>query len=337
MRRVFVLLGRLAAAGLLAALILLSVLYVGNGGEEVDYFVEPGASLRAVAKGLVDAEILDQGWKLRLLARIEGGDEDIKSGHYRLRRGASASRLLRRLVAGEVETVAVTFPEGWTAAQAARAFSDSLALSQGEFRRLVREPPADLRAALGLPDSAGLEGYLHPETYRFARGVSADRVVRTLAAAQDAVLDDSLRARMTELGVDRHELLTLASIVEAEAILDEERAKIAAVYWNRLRQDWKLEADPTVAYALDKVGDRLSFRDLEVESAYNTYRHRGLPPGPIGNPGAASIRAVLWPEEGFAAMYFVSDARGGHVFSETWEQHRAAVREYRRQRNAQAP
>ena len=126
-----------------------------------------------------------------------------------------------------------------------------------------------------------------------------------------------------------HEVVTLASIVEAEAVLDHERPSIAAVYRNRIDKGWRLEADPTVAYALDKIGDRLTFRDLEVDSPYNTYRNSGLPPGPINSPGRASIQAVLWPEPGLEAMYFVADGEGGHRFSRTWEEHQRAVREYR--------
>lgn len=299
------------------------------GAEPVHFVVPDGASLHEVAAGLEREGLLERPWALRLVARLEGGARRIRAGEYELPPGASPAHLLHLLVDGPLLTRAITLPEGWTAARTVAALADSLHIDPAPLERLVEDPPESWRTRLGIPEGHGLEGYLFPETYRFARGIPPRRVIETLLATLEEALDDSLRKAVEDHPYDLHEVLTLASIVEAEATRDDERSRIAAVYLNRLRRGWKLEADPTVAFATDKVGERLLYRDLEVDSPYNTYRHGGLPPGPINSPGLASIRAVLAPEPDFEAMYFVADGEGGHRFSRTWEEHRRAVERYR--------
>jgi len=148
----------------------------------------------------------------------------------------------------------------------------------------------------------------------------------------DRVFDDSLLARTVESGMTPHEVLTLASIVEAEARVSDERPVIAAVYTNRLRRGMRLEADPTVAYAMGGYKGRLLYADLEIDSPYNTYRNKGLPPGPICSPGEASIRAALYPDPDTDALYFVARGDGSHIFTRTLREHQAAVRKVRSQR-----
>lgn len=306
--------------------------HVDASGSPVLVEVPAGASLREVSRRFAEAGVLSAAWKLRVVARLQGGSRQVKAGYYELRPGRSPASILEKLVAGEVSTIRVTIPEGWTVDRIATLIADSLDVSPEDFLELARTPPPRWRERLDLPAAAGLEGYLHPETYRFARGLDVSRVIDSMLEAFEAAVDDTMRARADEIGLTLHEVVTLASIVEAEARLPEERGKIAAVYHNRLAKGWRLEADPTVAYALGKSGEDLTYGDLEADSAYNTYRRAGLPPGPINNPGRESIRAALWPESGFAAMYFVADGEGGHVFSRTWEEHRAAVRRYRQSR-----
>jgi UPF0755 protein len=309
----------------------------GSRDEVVAFVVEEGASFRQVATHLEDEGLIRSAWAFGVWARWKGQDRSIRSGEYELHRGTSAAGILEELVSGVVMTRAVTLPEGLTRTRTVEVLAQALELDAARLDSLTREPDAGLRALLDLQPGTSLEGYLYPETYRFAKGVSAETVIETLVSTFSAVLDDSMRARAREREMTLHELVTLASIVEAEAILDHERPEIAAVYTNRIAKGWKLEADPTVAYALDKIGDRLTFRDLEVDSPYNTYRNAGLPPGPINSPGEASMRATLWPDPESDAMYFVADGEGGHWFSRTWEEHQAAVRKYRaiqRQRRA---
>ena len=296
----------------------------------VHFMVAEGASLQRVALDLQSAGLWDRPWALRAVARLDGRERAVRAGEHELPLGASPHRLFRLLVEGPLVTRAVTLPEGWSARRTVRALADSLAIAEAELQQLVDEPPDAWRSRLSIPEGHGLEGYLFPQTYRFTRGLDARRVLETLVSTLEAALDDTLRARIEAHPFDLHQVLTLASIVEAEATRDDERSRVAAVYLNRMAKGWKLEADPTVAYAVDKVGERLLLSDLRVESPYNTYRNTGLPPGPINNPGLASIRAVLDPEPDFDAMYFVADGAGGHRFSRTWEEHRRAVELYRR-------
>lgn len=301
----------------------------GPSDEVMHFVVEEGVSFRQVAADLEQSGLIRSAWVFGVWARLKGQDRSIRSGEYELRRGASVAATLEALVAGSVMTRSTTLPEGLTRTQTIEVIAAGLELDAAHLDSLTRTPDPELRARLGLEEGVTLEGYLYPETYRFAKGVSPEAVIRTLVSTFESVVDDSMRARAVELDMTLHEVVTLASIVEAEAVLDHERPEIAAVYTNRIRKGWRLEADPTVAYALDKIGDRLTYRDLEVDSAYNTYRNPGLPPGPINSPGKASLRAVLWPDPECDAMYFVADGEGGHRFSRTWEEHQAAVREYR--------
>lgn len=305
-------------------------------GETARVEIAPGTPLGRIARDLERRGLLDAAWQLRLVARLEGGAERIRAGEYDLPRGSSPARLLEIFVEGRQRLRSVTLVEGLRFERSVEVLADSLALPADSLAALVRRPRPLWRQALGLEEGRSLEGYLFPETYHFAARTPAEEVVGTLVESFTTHFDASLRERARQIGWSVHEVVTLASIVEAEAVFDEERPRVAAVYRNRLEQGWKLEADPTVAYALGKEGERLLFRDLEVDSAYNTYVHAGLPPGPINSPGLASMRAVLWPEPGFDALYFVADGRGGHVFSETWQEHRRAVEAYRRHRREAA-
>ena len=301
----------------------------------VPFVVHEGETLRETAERLTAAGLLDAPWTLRAVARIEGGARGVRSGEYDLPRNASPARLLHLLVEGPLRTRAVTLPEGWTASQVVATLADSLDIERAALDSLVRDPLPRWRQGLDLAEGVSLEGYLFPETYRFARGAAPTTVVGTLVEAFEAVVADSVEARLESSGFALHEWVTLASIVEAEVTVDDEFRRVAAVFLNRLEQGWRLEADPTVAYAVGKIGDRLTYGDLETESPYNTYRVHGLPPGPINSPGRQALLAVLWPEPDFDAMYFVADGAGGHRFSRTWEEHRRAVRQYRAWQRAQ--
>lgn len=333
MRRALLIAGLvLVLAGLGTVTWLHRALYVDridDPDRTVHLVVPAGSTLRGVAAELVEAELIDAAWHLRAVGRLEGGARSLRAGEYDVPVGASPARVLHILVDGPLRTRAVTLPEGWPSSRVVAVLADSLGIGRAALDTLVTDPPAAWAARLDLPDSTSLEGYLFPETYRFARGVRPRTVIRTLLDAHEAVLVDSVRARLAASGFTRHEWVTLASIVEAEATIEDEFPRVAAVYRNRLDRGWRLEADPTVAYALGKSGDQLTYGDLERESAYNTYRVHGLPPGPINNPGRRALLAVLWPEPDFDAMYFVADGEGGHRFSRTWEEHRRAVRLYR--------
>lgn len=322
--------------------------------------IYPGMTMAATADTLVARGLLRERRLFLLGARLSGRDRGLQTGLYELPLGVSPRRLLRELVDTRPVPVRVTVPEGVEAEVVAELVAQALGCTPVTFlaaadsvteqairtRKWLGPPPqADrydsLLAAGATPGGRRLhwsEGYLAPDTYHFAEGTGALEVARAMIELQIARLDSLYRSPVRwidELNLAPHAVLTLASIVEAEARRDDERARIAAVYLNRLRRGGRLEADPTIAYVLAKRGQRLLFRDLRVTSAFNTYLHAGLPPGPIGNPGRAALTAAVQPDTTCDAYYFVADGQGGHVFSRTSAEHRAAVARYRRQRGQQ--
>ena len=320
--------------------------------------IESGDSWGAAAARLHQVGLLADPAVLRLGARLTGRDRDLRAGLYELPRGLSPRMLLEALAQGPTVQVRVTLPEGWDARQMSLDVAQALGLSAEAFLAAADSLAAvrfrEGRVPGGGPDPAAYdsllaaesaragrpfhrcEGYLAPDTYLFAEGTGPVEVAAHLIDTQlgrlAELLDQSGQAHRLPQG--GHRLLTLASIVEAETRLQAERPLVAAVYANRLREGWKLEADPTVAFALDRKGQRLYHRHLEVDSAFNTYRRSGLPPGPIGNPGLAALAAAARPDSLCRAMFFVADGIGGHVFSLTAKEHREAAERFRRVRAA---
>jgi UPF0755 protein len=208
---------------------------------------------------------------------------------------------------------------------AAKLDADSTA-----FADLAAGP--ELSSELGV-EVGSLEGYLFPDTYIIPWGLEPEDVAKLMIDRLEREFNQRAVERAASLGMSRHEVLTLASIVEAETRLPEELPVVSAVYHNRLRRGMRLEADPTVAYAKGGYKGRLFYKDLEIESPYNTYKHPGLPPGPICSPGKAAINAALYPDTTTTALYFVARGDGGHVFSRTLREHQAAVEKARRSRS----
>jgi UPF0755 protein len=320
--------------------------------------IPTGMTLGAAADTLVGRGLLRDRRVLLAGARLSGQDRQLRAGLYELAYGSSARQLLTDLTSGLSVQVKVTIPEGLDAASVAAivaremefpaeaflAVADSL-VAEAARGGLLGGAEQAARHEILLQDasSAGTrrfhwcEGYLAPDTYHFSVGTDPAAVAAHLVSTQFSRLDSLFAAGPVPNGQvgTPHQLLTLASIVEAEARRDDERAQVAAVYTNRLAQRWRLEADPTVAFVLDKKGQRLFYRDLEVDSPFNTYRNRGLPPGPIGSPGWKSLEAAASPDTACAAMYFVSDGADGHVFSRTAREHQEAVRRFRQVRAQQ--
>jgi len=220
----------------------------------------------------------------------------------------------------------VTIPEGFTLAQIEPLLTAKLGVARDSVLAAVSDTA--LLTRLDVPTST-VEGYLFPDTYFFPPGTSARVATQAMVRRFEQRWRPEWGARLDTLGVSRHDLLTLASIVEREAKKPEERAVIAAVYWNRLRKGMLLQADPTVQYALPEYQKRLLTKHLAVKSRYNTYKYPGLPPGPIASPGVASIRATLYPANA-PFLYFVAHPDGHHEFRVKLEEHNAAVRVARR-------
>lgn len=319
--------------------------------------IPPGMTLSAAADSLSARGLLKHPRIFLAGARLTGKGRALRAGLYELPVGGSPQDLLLALTTGSSVQVKVTIPEGLDAEEIAAIVSRKLGFSPDDFLaaadslvmtaayrgRLLKggETAAedydlllDNETARHPRQFRWCEGHLAPDTFHFTEGTNAAKAAHFLVSTQWARLDSVMAGSESAKALDfsRQELLTLASIVEAEARRDDERVLIAAVYVNRLRQGRRLEADPTVAFILLKKGKRLFYRDLEVSSPFNTYRNKGLPPGPIGSPGFAALEAAAHPDSSCQAMFFVSDGQDGHVFSRTASEHEAAVQEFRRAR-----
>jgi UPF0755 protein len=322
------------------ATIFVAALLGACGGEEgprepVELVVPAGASFRELLDTLQARQLVGSPRLFTLYARARGADRAIRAGRYRVERGSSWGELVEVFTEGRILPVAVTFPEGWTLRQMVPRVAEVSETSQDEVAALLLESGDSLAEELGVP-GPGLEGYLFPDTYLFAKGLAPIEVVRTMADAYRDFWTDSRRARLEASGRSELEVVTLASIVQAEAGNEEEMPTIAGVYHNRLEADWLLQADPTVLYALGGPRDRLLFAAIDsvADHPYNTYTQPGLPPGPIGSPGQAALEAALEPAD-VDYMFFVAGPDGGHVFSRTLAEHNRAVAEYRRRQAAQ--
>lgn len=291
-------------------------------GEPVRVVIPSGATLSDVADSLAAREVIDFPFLFRVYARARRAERKLKAGTYDLETGTSWRAALRSVTRGEVVTVPVTIPEGFRLTQLAERISEVTAEPvEGVLAILQGSAGVD---DLGLP-GPGLEGYLFPDTYRFAMGVPVSAVVDAMARRYRDVWTPERLERLQASGLSEREVVTLASIVQAEARRAEEMPRIAGVYRNRLRAGWLLQADPTVLYALGGYRERLLYAAIDSvqDSPYNTYTQPGLPPGPIGSPGELAIDAALSPEE-HDFMYFVAWPDGSHVFTRSLAEHEAA-------------
>jgi UPF0755 protein len=323
---------RSRALALAAAALLLAACGGEPRGEPIRFTVPAGAGMAAVADTLESRGILERATAFRLYARAKGAAQAIKPGIYEIRAGTAWSEILDKLVSGDVLTLNLVIPEGWTAAQIAERIAAVSNAEPDSVREYLFSPETAER--LGVPGPT-LEGYLYPATYRFPAGAPVADVVQRLVRRYQQVWTPELRARADSLGLSEREVVALASIVEKEAKQWGERDTIAAVYHNRLRIGMPLQADPTVQYALGAHQNRLLYSHIEevADDPYNTYKRRGLPPGPIASPSAGAIQATLAPAD-VDYLYFVARPDGSHVFTRTLAEHNAAKR--RSQRAARA-
>jgi UPF0755 protein len=298
--------------------------------------LEPGTPATQAATMLVGRGVLARRWPFLLRYWLGRPRHTLKAGEYLFDRPLRPIEVYRKLVQGDVYLRAVVIPEGSDRFDMARIFRQQLGLEPELFLRVTEQAPAirDLD-----PQALTLEGYLFPDTYRFPRGVSPAAVVATMLGRFRQVLGSKFPSDMRSSGAKLHKVLTLASLVEKETPTLSERPIIAGVFTRRLEKRWPLQCDPTVVYAA-RLNRRpigpITQRHLEFDSPYNTYRYVGLPPGPIASPGEASIRAALNPERG-DFLYFVSNNRGGHVFSRTLAEHQRNVARYQREADALRP
>jgi UPF0755 protein len=304
--------------------------------------VEAGDTASDIGKRLEAAHIIDSAASFERLARVVGAESRLAAGEYEFLEATSVLDALTRIRDGLTAARIVTVREGLRIEEVAQLLEDRGVVSANDFLAAANglattgsDIDADLLASR--PKAATLEGYLYPATYSFSRSVDAQQVVLTMIDALATRLTPDLRAEAQAQGLTVHQVLTLASIVEREAVLPEERPLIASVYRNRLTDGMPLQADPTVQYALtQRPGSVVEFgywkraltlQDLQYDSTYNTYVKSGLPPGPIDSPGIDSIIAVIRPAQ-TNYLFFVAKGDGSHAFAETFDEHQQNVARY---------
>lgn len=290
--------------------------------------IQRGQSLGQIGEELRRVGVLRGTLGFQVLARLMRLDRSLKAGQYAFRLGITVPALLRALALGMHGLDLVTIPEGLTASETALLLSNRIGVPKAAFDSLATD--STFLDSLGV-EAPSLEGYLAPDSYEFLPGTSAEVALRTLVRRQYEVLRRATAGRDSlPLGLTLHQVLTLASIVEAEAQVDAERPRIARVYLNRLERRMRLQADPTVAYARGMTPrSRLLLSHLRTVSPFNTYLVEGLPPGPICSPGEASVVAVIEATPGIPDLYFVARGDGRHFFARTYEEHLANIRQAR--------
>lgn len=289
--------------------------------------VAPGTSVRALGRQLEAERVIRSPVLFEAWLRLGGSARRIQAGTYALPLDRSLPAIVDILVEGRTLLTSVTVPEGLRIEETAGRAARALGIDSAAFARAAADPL--LADSLGI-EGRTLEGYLFPETYRVDPGIGPRELVRLMVAQFRRAFPPRWKSRADSLGRSIHEIVTLASIVEEEARVAAERPVIAGVFWNRLEAGMALEADPTVQYALGGHRERVLYQDLEVESPYNTYRHPGLPPGPISSPGRAALEATLYPDS-VPYLYFFATGEGGrHTFSETFAEHNRKRQELRR-------
>jgi UPF0755 protein len=312
-----------------------------RGYTTADTFVEIPAGLGAaeIRGRLIDSGVVSDEYTFRAALWWSGEARNLQAGEYQFDRPMTPVEVLRKIARGDVYAERLTFPEGLTIGEMARLYESRGFGTAQSFQDAAGDPSPvkDLDA-----QALDLEGYLFPETYAVPRRVTAVRLVTMMVDRFRATYSDDVRQRAEAQGLTTRQAVTLASLVEKETGAVEERALVAAVYRNRLKIGMGMQADPTVVYALQRAGrydGNIRREDLQFDSPYNTYRYRGLPPGPIAAPGKASLEAAVAPAD-VPYLYFVSRNDGSHVFARTLREHNANVQEYqvrffRRQRQEQ--
>jgi UPF0755 protein len=328
---------RRAPAGRLAVLLIAGIA-LGCGessegtGEPIRVRVPAGAAFGQVADSLASKHIIGSPRLFRLYARITGQATRIKPGTYEFRRESGWRYVLEDLVAGVIVTERLVIPEGLRVAEIAERIAALSNVDAESLATVFRDTAAAER--YGVPGPT-LEGYLYPSTYTFPLDPDVEVVVRHLIDTYHEVWTDRRRQLADSIGLSEREVVTLASIIEKEAVLPDEMPVISAVYHNRLRIGMALQADPTVQYALGGHRERLLYADIDsvADHPYNTYTQPGLPPGPIAAPAERAIDAALSPAD-VDYLYFVARPDGSHVFSRTLAEHNRARNEIRRQQAA---
>ena len=313
-----ILFGCIMMVSSIAALIVLVLFWPQeNPHSMVKITVESGSSLKGISILLHEKKIISNKRMFRWAVQIMGKEKEIPVGTFRLVNVQSNYDIIKQLVYGAPEVKKVRLLEGWNLNQIAGHLDDAMDFDSSEVIQLAQDPKFLMKQGI---NASSLEGYLFPDPYLFFDGDTPRSVLTHLVSQYKKFWKKAFRDRAKILNLTEHEVVTLASIIEGEALYNKERPKISSVYHNRLNQGMKLQADPTIQYIIPDGPRRLLNRDLRIESPYNTYLNRGLPPGPINSPGEHSLLAALYPEEN-DFLFFVAKGDGYHTFTTNEKDH----------------
>lgn len=320
----------LPAACLAVGAVMLFRTWVIPEPEGVFVEIPRGSALPRIASLLEAGGVIPHRAAWIFCVKWLGVSNKLQAGQYCFKEDQSNFSVIRMLRKGEQIHRIVVIPEGMTSRRIARILSREMGFPEDSVLLLVRDH--GFCRDLGLP-AESLEGYLFPDTYQFTAQAGIREVLTAMVRRFQALFHDSLDSRLKEMNMTLNEVVTLASIIEGEAMLDAEKSVISSLYHNRLRIGMALQADPTIQYLIQDGPRRLLTRDLAIDSPYNTYKYRGLPPGPVNNPGLPSVRAALYPAR-TRYLYMVAAGDGSHVFSTSLEEHLKAKRRFDRIRRS---
>ncbi|HEX8948445.1 MAG TPA: endolytic transglycosylase MltG [Dissulfurispiraceae bacterium] len=301
---------------------------IGNS-TQVEVEIPQGATYKQAINILYTNNLIRDKNLFIVLGKLSGLDRKIRYGYYSFLGKMSPFQVFKILRSGKIIEYEVTVVEGDGLLEIAKKLAAFKLVSVDDFNYLSRKQ--DFLGELGV-EAPSLEGYLFPQTYKIPKGASPKNILKMMVEKLREEYTDELEKRMGKLKWNENKVLTLASIIEKEAVTDEERPIISAVYHNRLKKGMPLQADPTAIYGVKSSKERITINDLKKKTDYNTYIIKGLPPGPIASPGLKSIKAALYPAN-VPYLYFVSQGNGTHYFSRTWQEHVEAVKRFREIQN----
>lgn len=296
---------------------------------QVHVVIPKGASTTKISEILEEEGLIKNAMMFKILSKDMSADGQMQAGEYILSKSMSSEEMIDKFIDGDVyiETFKFTIPEGFEAKEIVERLSGQDIIDADTFNSLLTSDAFEYRFLENIDPSTNLEGFLFPETYEMKAGADEKAIIRKMLNQFDQIFKDEYYKRAQELGMTINEVVTLASVIEREAMLDSERALVSGVFHNRINKGWKLQSCATVQYILGERKEVLSYDDIAIESPFNTYINAGLPPSPIASPGEKSIIAALYPEE-TDYMYFVASGEGdgSHIFSRTLKEHEAATK-----------
>ena len=310
---------------------LVIIFWPQTGSENIKKIsIEPGVSLTQLANQMKEENLISNAYMFLSAVKIMGKSRNIPVGTFSLKNASNNYFVIQQLLYSSPLLKKVTFIEGWNLNNFKEHITKELSIPTQKIDSLCNN--TDFLISYGISND-NAEGYLFPDTYFFSENPSVKNVIENLLKEGQSFWTSSKLLRAKKLGFTKHEVITLASIIEGEAVHDQERSIISAVYHNRLKKNMKLQADPTVQYIINDNPRRLLNKDLRIDSPYNTYMYHGLPPGPINSPGEKSLNAALYPEKN-NYLFFVATGNGYHTFSKNERQHNIAKRKLQKLRKA---